>query len=78
MPSKFERTKLCVSPLTGTVYIADISKKDKHMMLDTRIEVTENEFMHCIFEYLEAKYPDTICEVTVRGKPAMELKLIKQ
>lgn len=44
--------KLCVSPLTGTVYISKVSKKDPGIMTNDRYVLSKSEFIHCLVEWL--------------------------
>jgi hypothetical protein len=69
--------KLCVSPLSGTVYISKVSKRNPNIMLDDRIEVDENTFLHQLEQYIKAKLKDgsDTIEVSVGDKVVMELKL---
>lgn len=45
--------KLVVSPLTGTVYISKISKKDSGQMTSDRREVPTMEMLDAMVQYLE-------------------------
>jgi hypothetical protein len=77
MPAK--DYKLCVSPLTGAIFISKISKKNPNVMLDDRVEVDENWFYFQLEQFLKAKLDKgaTELEITKGGKVVMEIKLFR-
>jgi len=66
--------KLCVSPLTGTVYISKISKSNPNTMTDDRREVPKGEFLKAMSEFI---YFNNIDNVTANGEIILEIKKMK-
>jgi hypothetical protein len=68
--------KLCVSALTGTVYISKISNRNRNEMTDDRIEVQQSEFIKAMVEWIDSreKNKDGILTITAGGKPILEIK----
>jgi hypothetical protein len=60
---KFEKGHLIVSPLSGTVYFAEVMKNRPNVMSLTRKDVT-NEFLGCIVEYLKVKHKGNVMQIT--------------
>jgi hypothetical protein len=73
MPAK--DYKLCVSVLTGTVYISKVSKRNPNEMTDDRREVYKGEFIKAMVEWIDSQEKiDNILTVTANGKPILEIK----
>ena len=68
--------RLCVSALTGTVYISKVSKRNQNEMTDDRREVPNKEFIKAIVEWVGGQIPDGNNELTItaRGEPILEIK----
>lgn len=47
--------RLCISPLSGTVFISKVSKKSPNVMLDDRMVVEESEFIHQLLQWVEVR-----------------------
>ena len=76
MAHRLSKAKLCVSPLTGTVFIAEVSKVYENTMNDTRVEVPESEFYNAIYCFVLAKSEDNFYEVAVGGKVVMKIEVL--
>jgi len=72
--------KLLVSPLSGSVYIAKDSKRNKWTMSDDRAEITRPEFLIAIMEWTAAqlKGDENILSVTLEGEVVAEIHLMKK
>lgn len=62
----------------GTVYIGKQSKKNKHVMLDDRVEVPKSHFIQHIMQWTEATLENGCRELEIKdstGKVVMEINL---
>jgi hypothetical protein len=75
MAHRLSKAKLCVSPLTGTVFIAEVSKSSPQTMNETRVEVPESEFYNAIYCFVLAKSEDNFYEVMVGKKVVMKIEI---
>lgn len=85
MSKKFENARLVVAAITGSVYIAEVSKKDGNCMTDTRREVPKGEFIAAIVDWYKSQTEvfgedgeiaiNEEAIITVAGKPKYKLKL---
>jgi len=67
--------KLCVSALTGTVFISKISKRNPNEMTDDRYEIPKGEFIKTIVEWVDSQEKtDNILMITANKKPILEIK----
>lgn len=75
MPAK--DYKLCPSPLTGTVYISKVSKRNPNVMLDDRRELGKAEFYNAIIQHVlcEIKDTDSVMGVTIDGDTVMNIQI---
>ena len=76
-----DKYKLVVSPLSGTVFISAISKKDPNCMTDDRRVVPKNEFLAAIMHYAEHETSDSKSDtmnITCGGEVVAEIKLLKK
>ncbi len=74
MANRLSNAKLCVSPLTGTVFIAEVSKRDPNVMNDTQVVVPESMFFDAVYSFVEAKSKDHFFEITVGGKVILRME----
>lgn len=65
--------KLCVSPLSGTVYISKISKKEPHIMTNDRIVVPKEEFIAALVEWVENEMKNGYLSITCNKKVILEI-----
>jgi len=68
--------KLAVSPLTGTVYITKVSKKDPDVMTDDRIAVEKSTFIHCLLGWVESQLIDDQNTVSIIGNGKVIAEII--
>lgn len=74
--ANLKNAKLCVSGLSGKIYIAEL-EKGRAAMKEGKREVTEGEFLQVIVCWLRAHYPDKICTISEAGEIVAEMQLIK-
>lgn len=61
--------KLCISPLTGTVYISKTSKKHQNVMTNDRVVVDKSDFINAIIQWFEYTNDDKKeMQITENGK----------
>jgi len=66
--------KLCVSPLSGTVFISKVMKKSPNIMTSDRVVVSEQEFINSVIEWFKVKNDDTgILNITEGDKVILTL-----
>lgn len=72
MPAK--DYKLCVSPLSGTVYISKVSKKNPGVMTTDRVVVPKEEFIAALIDWCDAEMTeDGYMNITEDGKIVLEI-----
>ncbi len=74
MPAK--DYKLAVSPLTGTIYIAKVSKLRANEMTDDRVVVDKSNFIACLLEWTQHQLSGSnTLSITHNGKVIAEVKI---
>lgn len=71
---------LCVSGLSGRVFISKVSKKNKHQMLDDRIEISKHDFVTALLGWTKHQLDeneDTVY-ITADDKVIAEIKIIEK
>jgi hypothetical protein len=68
--------QICVSPLTGKVYIAKVSRRNRNMMTDDRREVPNCEFVKAVVDWFDFHQEDNRLVLTESGKPIIEIKAL--
>ena len=68
---------IAVTPLTNTVWITKISKRDKHIMTDDRVKVDESYFIGIVLEWIYNKLDPgaEAIEIKVDGKVVATLQI---
>ena len=71
--------KLCVSALTGTVYISKVSKRNPNEMTDDRVEVPASDFIRSIVEWVDSREKENgFLIITAGGKPVLRIEQLKK
>lgn len=69
--------RLCLSPLSNTIYISKVSKRDG-TMTDDRYAVDKSEFIGTVIQWIENQVQTNGIVLLKNGKPFIKCILVKQ